>query len=201
MVPELNRSDSTATRLASTSIVQQRLHTLWATGRCSVYNLDSVQSDHCGGEDDEMTIRTSQMPLGHPSEPPCESFDSRQRHPLIIVLPSPISQVGVPLHRSDAELLEEFKRLVKQWHVQRGVSSSITQGALCPAYQSIIGMGRPAVPLLLRQLKSERDDPDQWFWALNAITGCQPVPEADLGNFVRMAGHWLSWGRRNGYDL
>ena len=98
-------------------------------------------------------------------------------------------------------LLERFESLVRQWRVQRGVSSSITQGALCPAYQSIIGMGHSAVPLLLRQLKSERDDPDQWFWALNAITGCRPVPEADLGNFVNMATHWLNWGRNNGYDL
>ncbi len=62
-------------------------------------------------------------------------------------------------------------------------------------------MGQPAVPLLLGQLKSERDDPDQWFWALCAITGCQPVPEEDLGEFVKMARHWLAWGARNGYDV
>ena len=98
-------------------------------------------------------------------------------------------------------LLERFERLIRQWRVQRGASSSIPQGVLCSAYQSIIGMGRPAVPLILRQLKSERDDPDQWFWALNAITGCQPVPEEDLGNFVNMAVHWLNWGRNNGLDL
>ena len=99
------------------------------------------------------------------------------------------------------ELREKFNGLVKQWHAQRGVSSSLTQCVLCSAYQSIIGMGQPAVPLLLGQLKSERDDPDQWFWALCAITGCQPVPEEDLGEFVKMARHWLAWGARNGYDV
>ena len=102
---------------------------------------------------------------------------------------------------SSAELREKFKGLVKQWHAQRGVSSSLTQGVLCSAYQSIIGMGQPAVPLLLGQLKSEGDDPDQWFWALCAITGCQPVPEEDLGRFVKMARHWLAWGARNGYEF
>lgn len=128
-------------------------------------------------------------------------LDSRQSHLRIIVSCSPFLKDTVTLQRSKGALLEKFERLVKHWHVQRGVSSSVTQGALCPAYQSIIGMGSPAVPLLLRRLKSERDDPDQWFWALNAITGCQPVPEEDLGNFVKMACHWLNWGRQNGYDL
>ena len=101
----------------------------------------------------------------------------------------------------NAELREKFQRLVKKWRAQRGVSTSITEGVSCSAYQRIIGLGQPAVPLLLCQLQSERDDPDQWFWALSAITGCQPVPEGDLGNYVKMARHWLNWGRLSGYDL
>ncbi len=88
----------------------------------------------------------------------------------------------------------EFRRLVGQWKTERGVLSSITQSALCPAYQSIIGMGRRAVPLILRQLKSERNDPDQWFWALQVITGDQPVKDEDRGNYVKMAQAWLDWG-------
>lgn len=107
----------------------------------------------------------------------------------------------VSQQRSDGELRAKFQRLVEQWHDERGVSSSLTECVLCSAYQSIIGMGQPAVSLLLDQLKSEGDDPDQWFWALCAITGCQPVPEEDLGNFVKMSQHWLDWGRHNGYDL
>lgn len=83
--------------------------------------------------------------------------------------------------------------------MQRGVSSSITEGVLCSAYQGIIGMGTAAVPLLLRQLEAEGNDPDQWFWALRAITRCQPVPEEDFGNFSKMAQSWLKWGRQSGY--
>ena len=60
-------------------------------------------------------------------------------------------------------------------------------------------MGPAAAPLILRQLEAEGDDPDQWFWALRAITGCQPVPEEDFGNFSKMARCWLKWGERNGY--
>lgn len=99
----------------------------------------------------------------------------------------------------DSSLRDRFQRLVKEWKVQRGFSSSITEGALCPAYQKIIGMGQPAVPLILGQLEAEGDDPDQWFWALNAITGRQPVREEEQGDFVKMAHIWLGWGRHKGY--
>lgn len=104
-----------------------------------------------------------------------------------------------PLGKLSQESRDEFQRLAAEWKMQRGVSSSITEGALCPAYQRIIEMGQPAVPLLLRQLEAEGNDPDQWFWALRAITGCQPVPEEDFGNFLKMARCWLEWGERNGY--
>ena len=127
--------------------------------------------------------------------------DTTEKHHQIIVRRSLFYSVTVSQQRSNRDLKEKFQRLVGQWHVERGASSSITQTVLCSAYQSIIGMGQPAVSLLLDQLKSEGDDPDQWFWALCAITGCQPVPEKDVGNFVQMARHWLDWGRRNGYDL
>lgn len=128
-------------------------------------------------------------------------LDTTEEHHQIIVWCSQFNTGSVSQQRSDRGLREKFQSLLEQWHIQRGASASITQSVLCSAYQRIIGMGQPAVSLLLDQLKSEEDDPDQWFWALCAITGCQPVPEEDLGNFVKMARHWLDWGRRNGYGL
>ena len=70
---------------------------------------------------------------------------------------------------------------------------------MCPAYQSIIGMGESVVPLILSQLYNEGDEPDQWFWALTAITGANPVKDEDRGDFVKMAQVWLEWGLREGY--
>lgn len=93
----------------------------------------------------------------------------------------------------------KFQQLVANWQQEKGAMSSITEAALCPAYQSIIGLGPDAVPFLLAQLESEGDEPDQWFWALRAITRANPVDEADRGDFVRMARAWLQWGRDNGY--
>lgn len=89
-----------------------------------------------------------------------------------------------------------FKRLARRWKSETRYASSPVQMAMHPAYQQIIGIGPDAVPLLLRAL---RDDPDQWFWALNAITGQNPVPAASRGKMKAMADAWLAWGRRHGF--
>jgi hypothetical protein len=67
--------------------------------------------------------------------------------------------------------------------------------AMLKPYQRIIGMGWPVVPLILEELRRE---PDQWFWALEAITEENPVPAADAGNVRRMAQAWIDWGVSQG---
>ena len=62
--------------------------------------------------------------------------------------------------------------------------SSITEMATHPAYQQIIGMCDAALPLIFAEL---RRNPDQWFWALKAITGADPVAATDRGNMRAMA--------------
>ena len=92
-----------------------------------------------------------------------------------------------------------FKYLVSQWRRRRGVTSSTTVMGTCPAYQKIIGMGKTAIPHILREMENEGDDPDMWFWALQAITRVDPVPAEDRGDVKRMADAWLSWARKVGY--
>lgn len=99
----------------------------------------------------------------------------------------------------DVELWFRFQDLFGAWREQRGATSSITKAALCPAYQSIIGMGEDVVPLILAQLDSEGDEPDQWFWALKAITRVDPVRAEDRGDFAKMAKSWLEWAENVGY--
>ena len=91
----------------------------------------------------------------------------------------------------------KFQKLAADWRVQRGATSSITDAAMCQAYQQVIAMGQAAVPLIMRQLRAEGDQPDQWFWALTAITGANPVPDEDRGNFRRMAAAWLNWDEQS----
>jgi hypothetical protein len=88
-----------------------------------------------------------------------------------------------------------FRELISRWHKERGITSSFTKMVLCHSYQEIIGMGPAAILLILRQLKDEGDKPDLWFWALESLTGENPVPEENIGDFHAMAHAWLMWGR------
>jgi TPR repeat protein len=90
-----------------------------------------------------------------------------------------------------------FQQLVREWHVERGTTSSPIDMATCPAYQRILAMGKPAISLILKQLELEGDDPDHWFWALSYLTGEDPVPSDDQGNMRKMSDAWLRWGRNN----
>jgi hypothetical protein len=87
-----------------------------------------------------------------------------------------------------------FHELANEWRRERGPTSSVEGMAMQPAYQKIIGLGQPAVALILDELKRS---PDHWFWALRAITGDNPVPEDHWGNVNLMAKDWLSWGREH----
>lgn len=99
---------------------------------------------------------------------------------------------------TDAVLLEQrFRKLVQQWKQDTEFLSSISEMATHPAYQQIIGMGKDALALIFRELEHE---PDHWFWALQAITGENPVLVADRGRIDRMTRTWLEWARTRGYQ-
>lgn len=92
------------------------------------------------------------------------------------------------------EVETKFRRLVSQWRKETEHISSIAKASMHPAYQRIIGMGNIAVPYLLRELQQ---DPDHWFWALNAITEQDPAQSEDT--FDGAVSAWLRWGRENGH--
>jgi hypothetical protein len=96
------------------------------------------------------------------------------------------------------EQQSRFTALAERWKRETAHLSNIAKKALHPAYQEIIGMGEHAVPLLLAELRRQLDD---WFWALHAITGANPVPAADGGNLRAMTEAWLGWGAEHGYKV
>jgi RNA polymerase sigma factor (sigma-70 family) len=91
---------------------------------------------------------------------------------------------------------ERFQRLAAAWRANRGPTSSLTELAMRPEYQQIIGMGTDAVPLLLQELQRELD---HWFWALVAITGEDPVGPEHKGKLSEMRKVWVQWGKDRGY--
>lgn len=91
---------------------------------------------------------------------------------------------------------DRFTRLAARWKDESRYMSNTAQMALLWSYQSIIGMGREAVPFILDELRREQK---QWFWALRAITGDDPVPKEFAGLVRESAQAWIDWGVRNGY--
>ena len=96
----------------------------------------------------------------------------------------------------EPETRERFRRLAEEWKERSRYLSNTAQMALMRPYQRIIGMGEVAVPLILEELRRE---PDQWFWALEAITGENPVPPEATGKVRLMADAWIEWGRQRGF--
>lgn len=98
----------------------------------------------------------------------------------------------------------KFQTLSREWRQQRGAMSSITAMCMLRPYQKIIGMGLDALPFILAELKSEGDDPDQWFWALTTIAEANNLipPQIDAalqGDYHAMAQAWLGWERQHFY--
>jgi hypothetical protein len=90
-----------------------------------------------------------------------------------------------------------FQSLADQWRAETRVLSNVTHRCQHLAYQQIIGMGETAVPLILHDLQA--NGPDDWFWALTAITGENPIRPEMAGDMRRMTEAWLEWGIRAGY--
>ena len=90
----------------------------------------------------------------------------------------------------------EFKKLADKWKNETLALSSTKAIAMHPAYQRIMGMGKPALPFILADLQQHED---QWFWALFYIADENPVPPESRGKVHEMANAWLDWGRKNGH--
>lgn len=87
-------------------------------------------------------------------------------------------------------LEETFLELAETWRHDTEMLSSPTKKLKHPAYQKIISIGKPVLPLILRELERQ---PDRWFMALSAIAKQDPVSPED--NFKQAVEAWLQWGR------
>ena len=95
----------------------------------------------------------------------------------------------------EADLRDRFEQLRDEWKSESRYLSNTAQIAMLWSYQQIIGMGLAVVPLILAELRRETD---HWFWALEAISGENPVRPEAAGDVEQMAKAWLDWGRRKG---
>ncbi len=93
-------------------------------------------------------------------------------------------------------LKEQFEKLADEWREETKYLSFTQQIAMHSAYQRIIGLGESAIPLILEELSNFGG---HWYWALNSITGENPVKKEDRGNISLTKKAWLEWGTEQGY--
>ena len=74
--------------------------------------------------------------------------------------------------------------------------SSVSKKVKHPAYQKIIALGEPAIPLILQELEEHHG---HWFAALEALTEASPLPAVGRVDMNRAATAWLRWGKEHGY--
>lgn len=91
---------------------------------------------------------------------------------------------------------ERFRELAAEWQSETAGLSSPRAIAGHPAYLEIIALGRPALPLIFRELKHHGGC---WYPALRALTGANPVPDSAGGDRAGKDAAWLRWGQENGY--
>lgn len=95
-------------------------------------------------------------------------------------------------------LVREFHRLAAIWRMDTIHISDVRERCFHPAYQQIISLGEEALPLIFEELAVA---PDDWFTALKAITGVDPIPVEFQSNFEETVNGWLAWAKSNGHSL
>jgi hypothetical protein len=115
---------------------------------------------------------------------------------LLNALEDTIEHYFVPISRQRENPRLRFLELKAEWEAETATMSSLTDIAMHPAYQKIIGMGQTALPLILGELRKK---PGHWFWALKSITGEDPTSPEQMGRIEQMAEAWIRWGVQHGH--
>lgn len=90
----------------------------------------------------------------------------------------------------------EFAEHERKWKADTQFASDPMEIYLHASYARIIGMGQPAVSLIVRSMA---ETPAHWFYALRAITGENPVTPEMAGNVPAMTKAWLRWASERNY--
>ncbi len=104
-------------------------------------------------------------------------------------------RMGTLLRRCGS-ITREFYKLTAIWKTMTIHISDVTEKCSHPAYQQIIHLGPAILPLIFDELE---DEPDDWFVALCAITGINPVPMQSRGNLNETTLAWLTWAKDHGH--
>lgn len=112
---------------------------------------------------------------------------------------------AIQLYRGNSVLIahqvehNEFKKFIKlrdQWKNETMFSSSGTEIISNGAYKKIIKIGVGAISWIIRDLDKTND---HWFYALEKITGNNPIKEENVGAVEKMKTDWVEWAIKHNY--
>jgi hypothetical protein len=92
------------------------------------------------------------------------------------------------------QIKKQFDFLNNLWQSETIFSSSINEIVNNSAYRSIIGLGGGVLPLIINDLKVSEN---HWFYALEAITGHNPIKSEHIGIVPFMKNDWIEWAENN----
>lgn len=104
---------------------------------------------------------------------------------------------SVPATPATETVEQRVVRLLGVWRNETAYLSSSARITEHPAYQELIDVGPAALPVLFRDLEQTGDG--HLAKALTAMTGANPVSDADRGSVRKVADAWLHWANENGY--
>jgi len=80
------------------------------------------------------------------------------------------------------------------WKTETMFSSNISEITNNSAYRSIIGLGKDNIPFIIEDLKQSEN---HWFYALELLTGENPIKSEHRGIINLMKSDWLNWAKKN----
>ena len=96
----------------------------------------------------------------------------------------------------ETQKFRQFLSLKNKWKEEILFVSSGSKIISNSAYRDIIDFGPIAVPWIIRELKKNND---HWFYALEKITGENPIKEENIGRVEEMRNDWIDWASNNDY--
>jgi hypothetical protein len=94
-------------------------------------------------------------------------------------------------------LWEYFSELVSAWKAETCILSAPDDIRSSIHLKQIMDMGREiAVPMIIRQLQIEGDNPYHWWWPLRTLVGENPVPVELRRDITQASRSWIDWGRK-----
>jgi len=94
----------------------------------------------------------------------------------------------------EQQLKEKFEYYRNLWITETMFSSNVSEITNNSAYRSIINLGYEVIPFILEDLKKSEN---HWFYALERLTGHNPITPEHRGIVNLMKADWLNWAEEN----